>query len=449
MAVGELERVVGAVRSSTAKHYARLQKFQNQIAKLGTQQGDVVWHELCREIEGILDPTLQLVSEIANAQERIRYQSNYLMTFSEVRTDPLTQLGNRRMLDCVLGTQFSLFQRYGTPFSLAILDIDHFKDINDQQGHLYGDQALRDLTAVLVDTSRTVDVVARYGGDEFVVVMPQTDIAGAGVLGERLRARVEHDAAFTVSVGTASANDSDTPESLFQRADAALYQARTAGGTALSAIAAERLSPLRRRALTTPPHRLPLSRRHLHQFYPWLSHCKKSRGAIRRRRAAEQVKRIVPRPMDRLGGALDPRAGTEPNRRRNQHSRGHQPGIAPAWSVFRRGIGPPHGIHRIARKRDAGQPGGEAQHADERQQADEAEGEHHHAHDARHCRPGKKHARKQAAPSPQARADEQPNQQRDHLECDRNAEEYPHLPQKAGIIDDAQGQYMVSSSPAS
>ena len=189
MAVNELGKVVCAVRSSTTKHYARLKKFQKRIARLGTSRRDVVWHELCREVEGILDPTLQLVSEIANAQERIRYQSNYLMTFSEMRTDSLTGLGNRRALDHVLSTQFSMLKRYGTPFSLAIIDIDHFKNLNDEHGHLHGDQMLRDLTGLLTDTSRTVDILARYGGDEFVVVMPQTDLAGAAMVGERLRAR--------------------------------------------------------------------------------------------------------------------------------------------------------------------------------------------------------------------------------------------------------------------
>ena len=208
MAVNELEKVICAVRSSTAKHYSRLKKFQKRIAKLGTQQGDAVWHDLCREVEGILDPTLQLVSEIANAQERIRYQSNYLMTFSEVRTDPLTGLGNRRALDHVLSTQFSILKRYGTPFSLAIVDIDHFKDLNDQHGHQHGDQMLCDLTGLLTGTLRTVDILARYGGDELVVVMPQTDITGAEMLGERLRAEVERRMPFTVSVGVASANDS-------------------------------------------------------------------------------------------------------------------------------------------------------------------------------------------------------------------------------------------------
>ena len=76
---------------------------------------------------------------------------------------------------------------------------------------------------------RAVDTVARYGGDEFVIVMPQTDITGAGLLGDRLRAKVEQDMPFTVSVGVTAAGAGDTPESLFQRADALLYRAKTGG----------------------------------------------------------------------------------------------------------------------------------------------------------------------------------------------------------------------------
>ena len=129
----------------------------------------------------------------------------------------------------MLSTQFSLLKRYGTPFSLAIIDVDHFKNLNDEQGHQHGDQMLRDLTGLLTDTLRTVDILARYGGDELVVVMPQTDIAGATTLGERLRVKVEQGMPFTVSVGVASANDTDTPESLFKRTDAALYRAKSGG----------------------------------------------------------------------------------------------------------------------------------------------------------------------------------------------------------------------------
>ena len=189
MAVSELEKVVGSVHNLTAKHYARLRTFKGRVAQMDSQERDAVWHELCAEVESILAPTLQLVSEIATAQERIRFQSSYLMQFSESRTDPLTGLGNRRVLDCVLSAQVAAVARYGTPFSIAIVDIDHFKELNDQMGHQHGDKALCGLTGLLSESLRAVDIVARYGGDEFVIAMPHTDLAGAMTLADRLRAR--------------------------------------------------------------------------------------------------------------------------------------------------------------------------------------------------------------------------------------------------------------------
>jgi diguanylate cyclase len=228
-AVSELENVVRSVYNSTAKHYARLKGFKSRMAKLNHLEHEALWHDLCNEVENILEPTLQLVSNIADAQNRIRYQSTYLMRFSEMRTDPLTGLGNRRTLDAVLNSQFSLFRRYRTPFSLTVLDIDHFKELNDQNGHLHGDDMLRHLTQLLLDTSRNVDIVARFGGDEFVVVMPQTDLAGAAILAGRLREKVEKTLPFTVSIGAASVEEADTPESLFHRADNALYRAKSDG----------------------------------------------------------------------------------------------------------------------------------------------------------------------------------------------------------------------------
>ncbi len=229
MTVKELEKAVSAIHASASKHYARLKGFERRVARLNSRDKDTLWQELCREIETILDPTLQLVNEITSTQERIRYQSNYLMSFSASRSDPLTKLGNRRALDYVASTQFALLKRCNTPFSLAILDIDHFKVMNDQHGHQHGDEVLRDLAALLTGSSRAVDIVTRYGGDELVVIMPQTGIVEAGRVADRLRAEVEEKMTFTVSVGVASANDADTPDSLFRRADAALYRAKSNG----------------------------------------------------------------------------------------------------------------------------------------------------------------------------------------------------------------------------
>jgi diguanylate cyclase len=228
-AVTELEKVVSTIRHSTSKHYALLRGFKNRLVRLGDGDADAAWHDLCHEVESILGPILQLVGEIANAEECIRYHSAYLMRFSEIQTDPLTRLGNRRALDSALSAQAAVLKRYGTPFSLAIIDIDRFKYLNDEQGHLHGDDILRRLTALLTDTVRTVDIVARYGGDEFVVVMPQTDLAGASKFAERLRLKIAEQMPFTVSIGVASSRTEEAVESLFQRADAALYRAKSDG----------------------------------------------------------------------------------------------------------------------------------------------------------------------------------------------------------------------------
>ncbi len=232
MAISEMEGVVGELHRSTAEHYARLKKLNGRIAKLGklpARTDDATWHELCCEVEGTLGPTLKLVSQIASAQECIRYHSTNLQRFSEQQVDPLTGVSNRRALESMVAAQFHLLKRYATPFSLAIVDIDHFKGLNDQQGHLHGDEALRGLANLLVAAVRTVDAVARYGGDEFVVIMPQTDLVGAATLAHQLPKKVAEALPFTISVGAASAGDADTAESLFGRADAALYRAKSEG----------------------------------------------------------------------------------------------------------------------------------------------------------------------------------------------------------------------------
>lgn len=199
------------------------------LRKAIDQHQEAAWKELCREAEEILKPTLRLTAQIASAHEEIRQQSANLMTFTEVRTDPLTGVNNRRGLDDALSGQFAMMNRYDMRFSVAMFDIDHFKKVNDQEGHLYGDRVLQRLARILDESVRETDVVARYGGEEFVVVMPETDIEGAGVFADRLRLKIETELPLTVSGGVAEALDGDTQDSLLARADIALYQAKTAG----------------------------------------------------------------------------------------------------------------------------------------------------------------------------------------------------------------------------
>ena len=159
-------------------------------------------------------------------------------------TDPLTQVVNRRALFGRLGAELERARRYNSVMSVLMLDIDHFKDINDTHGHLIGDDVLREVAGLLQTTVRSVDVVARYGGEEFVVVLPETPLAGAVTFAERIRVLIESHPfcpaqgplSITVSVGVAAfpAEGVETIENLFARADDALYRAKAEGRNAVA-----------------------------------------------------------------------------------------------------------------------------------------------------------------------------------------------------------------------
>jgi len=225
----ELERIAWVIRRNLARHHSSLERFKQRVAQLSAQGQETPWKELCAEAEAILVPTLRLATQLASAYDQVRQQANHLTTFAEVRTDPLTGLANRRGMDESLSAQFALKSRYETGFSLAIFDVDHFKQINDEQGHPYGDQVLQRLGRLLDDAARETDVAARYGGEEFLVVMPQTDLEGARLFADRIRRKVQQELRITVSGGVAAALDGDTPGSLMARADTALYAAKEAG----------------------------------------------------------------------------------------------------------------------------------------------------------------------------------------------------------------------------
>lgn len=229
----ELEKIAEAIRQNLSTHDASVTRFKERVRELRDRQGEEAWARLCKEAEEVLQPTLRLANEIAHAYDEIRHQSTFLMSFTEVRTDPLTGARNRRALDEALDTMFAMKGRYDQPFSVALFDIDFFKSINDEHGHLCGDRVLRAVAGLLADTARTTDIVARYGGEEFVVLMPQTDLAGAQLLSGRLREQVENnvfvDVKVTVSAGVAEARHGEDAHTLLARADKALYRAKDAG----------------------------------------------------------------------------------------------------------------------------------------------------------------------------------------------------------------------------
>lgn len=153
---------------------------------------------------------------------------------AEARTDPLTGLLNRRGLEERAAVQIAHARRHSSPVAVASFDLDYFKRINDEWGHEVGDRVLVHLAGVLMREARAIDTVARVGGEEFVVLLPDTDLAAARVFTERIRSILAAEP-FTalptirVSAGVVATASPDYLSTLLQRADSALYAAKRAG----------------------------------------------------------------------------------------------------------------------------------------------------------------------------------------------------------------------------
>jgi diguanylate cyclase (GGDEF)-like protein len=174
-----------------------------------------------------------------------RVESNERRLHELSQHDPLTGLFNRRYLSAALERELARAQR-GKPLSLLMLDLDGFKLINDTRGHAEGDRLLQRLADVLREATRSVDVPGRWGGDEFVVLLPDTTIDEASMVAARLAEQIRQageafdaERPVTASVGLAQAEPTDTPHRILARADARAYDAKRAGGDRVSLTAAE------------------------------------------------------------------------------------------------------------------------------------------------------------------------------------------------------------------
>jgi len=212
-----------------------------------------------REIRLTQAVTAQAAIAIDNA--RLYQQTRELSN-----TDSLTRLANRRQFQTVLEKEFAQARRYRSNFSLIMVDIDHFKLYNDCHGHLQGDGVLREVAHILQDNIREIDLAARFGGEEFIILMPKTNKEGARAAAEKLRRCVagkdfpgagqsQPEGRLTLSLGIAEfPDDGQEPEALLERADQALYQAKNMGRNRTVAwnSAAPPLPYLDVRPLTTP-----------------------------------------------------------------------------------------------------------------------------------------------------------------------------------------------------
>ena len=184
-------------------------------------------HQLDSQMSSVLDEVVSLRKELEQVKE-------------ESLTDALTSIANRKAFDAALDRVFKESQEEGAPFCVLLADIDYFKKFNDTYGHLIGDKVLRFVGATLKRCVKGRDIAARFGGEEFAVILPQTDMAGAGVLAEQIRTAVssgglkdkktnESYGTITISLGIAQCVPGDRPNDMLQRADRALYAAKQGG----------------------------------------------------------------------------------------------------------------------------------------------------------------------------------------------------------------------------
>ncbi|BCX88852.1 diguanylate cyclase [Methylomarinovum tepidoasis] len=184
-----------------------------------------------RQIAELTRRLRELEQEAEDLRQRLR------LAHHQALHDPLTGLPNRQAVDERLVQEFARWRRFGEPFSLLLWDVDHFKRINDRFGHQAGDKALRVVAQVLRKGIREVDFVGRYGGEEFLMLLPETGREGALKLAEKLRRAVKEcgfnsrgkPVPITISCGLTQVQENDTPESLIERADQALYEAKERG----------------------------------------------------------------------------------------------------------------------------------------------------------------------------------------------------------------------------
>lgn len=182
----------------------------------------------------------EALMELEKVQKELENKQTELLQLNEklqklAMTDELTSLYNRRIYKRELTENLSIYKKTRIPFSLLMVDIDYFKDINDTYGHVTGDQILKALAQMLVTQSRKQDVVARYGGEEFAIILTNTTVADSIQIAERIRKSVEEaiwdisSLSLTISAGIATSREGDTRKIIQTRADEALYRSKHNG----------------------------------------------------------------------------------------------------------------------------------------------------------------------------------------------------------------------------
>lgn len=234
----KLRRLANEMATVVDDHVSELRQANEILTIDGIQPTEELPDAVMNVVAQIVQANQTLQSKLDHAEGRLQEQAVEIEAhISRSLTDPLTGLPNRREFNERLEERLSTWTRRKEVFSLLLIDVDHFKKLNDQYGHLAGDQVLVTLGTVLRNSIRREDSVARYGGEEFAVLLPNTNLAQAAQVAQKIRDAVssaivrheQHAIHITVSGGLATIGPCESGESLIQRADEALYAAKAAG----------------------------------------------------------------------------------------------------------------------------------------------------------------------------------------------------------------------------
>lgn len=233
-----MHELTGKIGENVGQHSERVQAINEELAKAQSGGDEQLQDALLTAMAQIAEANERLQGQLKDAENKLTEQTQKLeYQMAEARTDALTGLPNRRAFDDELARRLGEYLRYKSPFSLMLIDIDHFKKFNDTHGHLAGDEVLKGVARTLFDAMREVDVVCRYGGEEFAVIFPATTAVHAVRAAERGRQAVDckifdyqgTQLRVTVSEGLTDGQPNDDAAAIIKRADEALYASKRAG----------------------------------------------------------------------------------------------------------------------------------------------------------------------------------------------------------------------------
>lgn len=234
----QVRSMAGELSAQAGQYAQEIETLQSQLSAENGLEGEQLQAAMATALAKINQINRDLQEKLSTAESRLEQQARQIEShLVAARTDVLTGLHNRRAFDDELNQRVNDWRRQGNPASLMLLDVDHFKRFNDSYGHPAGDEVLRGVARVLYSQVREDDMVCRYGGEEFAIILPGQAVDEAQKTAERVRAAVEattfsiegRDLNVTISGGLTQVGPRDTTADLVRRADEALYASKAAG----------------------------------------------------------------------------------------------------------------------------------------------------------------------------------------------------------------------------